>query len=155
MAPPYTDTDASNPALNDPAEGVAHGAVLLGSYRVLSTILLLAVLVQAALAGQFLNGSSDLVAVHRVLAEGIPIVALGLLGVAWVRHRSTATAVRPLLNAVAIVVAVVVQTGLGFAGRDSTMAAALHVPLGVGLFGLTAYALTLTKPDPQKLDVGR
>jgi len=35
---------------------------------------------------------------------------------------------------------VVAQTGLGFAGRESTTAAMLHVPLGVATFGVALVA---------------
>jgi len=41
-----------------------------------------------------------------------------------------------LATAAALVVAMFVQTGLGYAGRTTAGAASWHVPLGVAIFGL-------------------
>jgi hypothetical protein len=35
------------------------------------------------------------------------------------------------------------QVGLGFVGRETSEAAAWHIPVGVAIFGLTTYQLAL------------
>lgn len=104
------------------------------------------VLVQAGLAGRFLNGDGDLVGVHRVLAEGVAPVAVVL---AWAAF-TVRPAHRSLRVGSAVVLAlVVVQTGLGFAGRDSTEVASLHVPVGVALFGLAVVVAMTARSGPR------
>ena len=65
---------------------------------------------------------------HRIVAE--VLLGLALLG----RHDRT----RLVLSAL-LVVALFAQTGLGYVGRETAEAAAWHVPLGVAIFGFTAY----------------
>ena len=50
-----------------------------------------------------------------------------------------------------LVVLVVAQLGLGYSGRDSAGAAALHVPNGVLIFGITTalVALSANRRSPE------
>lgn len=98
------------------------------------------VLVQAALAGQFVNTSPNLVSAHRYLAEAMPLIAVGLAVLAWFNRRVVGP--RLLGCSIAMVLLMVGQTGLGFAGRSSANSAAIHIPLGVALFGLAIYCAT-------------
>ena len=93
------------------------------------------VLVQAALAGQFITARPGLLDLHRLLAEFIPIVAVVLVVLTWRLRGSGLSGRRALQLSVVSLVAIVVQTGLGFAGRSSPTAVAVHIPLGVALFG--------------------
>lgn len=101
-------------------------------FRIASAVLAALVLVQAALAGQFLTTSESALTVHRVIGESLGLVALAVV-VAGYRMRSLDRDRWWL--AILLLAMVVAQTGLGFAGRDSATAAALHVPLGVATFG--------------------
>ncbi len=101
-----------------------------------STAVALGVLVQATLAGQILTGRHWLVAAHRILAEMLPGLAAGLVLLGWQQRmldRSRSWLAWVLSVAVVVMVA---QTGLGFVGRSSPTAIAIHVPLGVALLGI-------------------
>jgi heme A synthase len=105
------------------------------------------VLVQAALAGQFLNGQGQLVMVHRRIGETLPVVALVLVILALsVRRRVSPGAL--LVPSVVLMLLTVAQTGLGFVGRDTLGARSLHIPVGVALFGLGIYCLGAVKRLP-------
>jgi hypothetical protein len=93
------------------------------------------VLVQAVLAGQFLTSRPGLLDFHRILAEAIPLAAIALVALTWRRRELGSVGQRMLQLSVLSLVAIVIQTGLGFAGRSSPTAVAVHVPLGVALFG--------------------
>jgi hypothetical protein len=108
------------------------------AHLVLAYLLPVLVLVQAALAGQHLfEGSS--ISVHGVLGE--VTFALTVVGVALAVVRRCDGLVFGV--AVALVALAFAQVGLGFVGRDSTVAATWHIPVGVAIFGLTTYQLAL------------
>lgn len=109
----------------DPLPWIEYGA----------TTMALAVLVQAALAGQIVSGDHSFVAPHRVLAESLPLLGLGLALLPWVHRRPSRLDLVALGLAVSAGL-VVAQTGLGFVGRESTMAIAIHVPVGVAILGI-------------------
>lgn len=96
------------------------------------------VLVQAALAGQFLTTNADALTAHRLVGEGLGLVALAVVACGF-RLRSSFPALWWL--ALGLATLVLAQTGLGFAGRGSSWAAALHVPLGVFTFGVACIGL--------------
>lgn len=114
------------------------------AYRVLVNVFTLVVLAQAALAGQFLNGNAALVATHRMLGEGLPVLALVLTVLAVVSRRGTSPGVL-LVPTVILLLLTVAQTGLGFVGRETLGARSLHIPVGVALFGLGIYCLGAVK----------
>jgi hypothetical protein len=96
------------------------------------------VLVQAALAGRHLfEGSS--ISVHGMLGEATFALTVVGLGLAIVRRSDGLV----FAVAVALVALAFAQVGLGFVGRDTTAAAAWHIPTGVAIFGLTTYQLAL------------
>lgn len=113
------------------AEQVRHFRLASGAVAAL-------VLVQAALAGQFLTANADALTAHRLVGEGLGLVAVVVVGCGF-RVRSELPALWWL--ALGLAALVLAQTGLGFVGRDSSWAAALHVPVGVGTFGAACIGL--------------
>jgi hypothetical protein len=105
---------------------------------------LVLVLIQAVLAGQFLYAEATLVDIHRVIAEALPLVAVALCVALWPGRAEEDG--RTLFGvAVGVTALMVVQTGLGFVGRTSTGGAAIHVPLGVLLFGAAVYLVMMVE----------
>ena len=104
--------------------------------ELLANVLTLGVLVQAVLAGQILTGRHWLVTSHRVIAEGLPLMAVALVVLAWQNWRAHPNRRWVVNAAVAAFGLLVAQTGLGFIGRRSPAAIGLHIPLGVSLLGL-------------------
>jgi len=116
----------------------------LVAYRVLVNIFGVLVLVQAALAGQFLNGQGGLRQTHQLLAVAVfPVLSVLLVVLAALSLRRAGSG--PLVLSAVLLVLAVAQTGLGFVGRSSLGAASIHIPLGVALFGLSIYALGYVK----------
>lgn len=114
-------------------------------YRVFAGLFSLLVLVQAVLAGQFLNVDGALISVHRALgAQVLPTISVVLLVVAVLVHRKT-PAMTLVVLAAALVFLTTLQTGLGFLGRKSPGAASLHIPVGVTIFGLAIYNVTIAR----------
>jgi hypothetical protein len=114
------------------------------AHRIIVAALPALVLVQATLAGQHLfEGMS--ISVHGIL--GNITFALTIVGVvlAVVRRSDGLT----FFLAVALMALAFAQVGLGYVGRETTMAAAWHVPLGVTIFGLTCYQLAALKETPR------
>jgi len=89
------------------------------------------------MAGRALFGGWS-ITVHGVVGNVTFIFALATLVLAW-RARQ-----RPAMTVAAVLVVLVsAQIGLGYSGRESLEAAAWHVPMGVTIFGLAVYQLTL------------
>lgn len=103
---------------------------LATALRVAVILSALAVLVQAVFAGQILSGVPGAVALHSTgaaVSAALVLVQTVLAVVAW-RLRQTTGRVAALSGG--LLVAVIVQAVAGGAG-----ALALHIPLGVALFG--------------------
>jgi heme A synthase len=108
-----------------------------GLARILAHTLPSLILIQAFLAGRHLFGGWG-ITVHGVVGNITFAVALATLVLAW-RAR-----LRPAMTVAAVLVALITaQIGLGYGGRETAEAAAWHVPLGVAIFGLAVYQLTL------------
>jgi hypothetical protein len=107
------------------------------------------VLTQAALAGQFLAGHGAWLRVHETNAGIIQLVGLVQLVVAVLLWRPGRGPGWPALASLALLVAEELQIGFGYA-----RVLALHVPLGVAIFGLTVAMLVgtgrLTRVDALK-----
>jgi hypothetical protein len=97
------------------------------------------VLTQAALAGQFLAGHGAWLRVHETNAGIIQLVGLVQLVVAVLLWRPGRGPGWPALASLALLVAEELQIGFGYA-----RVLALHVPLGVAIFGLTVAMLVGT-----------
>ncbi len=101
------------------------------------------ILVQAALAGQGWFVTPDLLVLHGGVGHGVLTLSVVLAAVLLVRQRLSTGSVLGVL----IVLGLVGQTGLGYAGRrgELDLASSLHIPLGVVVFGAAvALALWLT-----------
>lgn len=106
--------------------------VLVGA----NVVVVVLILVQAMLAGQSLFGTAS-ITVHGFVGNAtfaVAVVAAFLALLAkvpvWVLSLDALLALLLFF-----------QTGLGYVGRDSTLAASWHIPLGVTAFGLATAAL--------------
>ena len=100
------------------------------SLRVVVGLEFLAVFVQSALAGQFLSGDAPLLSWHETNAYIVFLLALAQLVLAIVAWRQGIPGWIAAASG-GLLVAVVAQIFLGYASDT-----ALHVPLGVAIFGL-------------------
>jgi cytochrome b561 len=121
-------------------------------HRGLAVTLVVLVLVQAVIAGQALFGGWA-IDLHGWIGNGSFALGLALVVLALPSYVGTGGT----LVAVALVVAMFVQTGLGYAGLTALAAASWHVPLGVAIFGLAVVHATLlcapaTRATPSALD---
>lgn len=97
-----------------------------------SALLTVLVLVQAALAGQALYSTAEFLTHGYVGNASFTVGFLAAILAAAARVPGW------LLGLAGIVLLLLFsQTGLGYIARDSTEAAAWHIPLGVTVFGLT------------------
>ena len=119
------------------------------AHRVVANLLAVLVLLQAVVAGQATFGDWE-IELHGWMGNGSFALGVLLLGLA-----AGAGIGRPsVLAAGALAGALFVQVGLGYAGRTELSAASWHIPLGVTIFGLSIYILTLANqrpsPDPRR-----
>lgn len=130
---------------------------LLRWLRIVAPLTALLVLVQAIFAGRGWFIDPDEIDLHGMIGNFTFIVAIGqlalivLAGLAGRLGRSLT-----IMNA-AMVLLIVAQLGLGYSGRDSANAAAIHVPNGVLIFGLSVaiaallntFAISSIQPAPR------
>jgi hypothetical protein len=98
--------------------------------RVVVTLWAALVFIQPVLAGQFLDGNDDLVAVHGMNAAFVLLIALVMLIGAVLLWRPGHGAAWPIGATALLLILVFAQSVLGGSGL-----LAVHVPLGVLLFG--------------------
>lgn len=120
------------------AHSLREAAPASAVHRGLAVTLVVLVLFQAVIAGQALFGGGA-IDLHGWVGNGS--FALGLVLVVLALRSGVGKS--GTLVAVALAVAMFVQTGLGYAGRTTLGAASWHVPLGVAVFGLAAVHATL------------
>lgn len=103
--------------------------------RVLAWTVPVGILIQAVLAGQAWFVSPTLFGLHGGIGHGVLLLAVATAGLVWLAGIGR-TAV---LLASVVVLGLVGQTGLGYAGHRTGIATAssVHIPLGVSLFGLS------------------
>ncbi|HZQ34356.1 MAG TPA: hypothetical protein VFD32_00370 [Dehalococcoidia bacterium] len=110
----------------------------------LAALILLLVLLQALLAGEWLAGKKTIDA-HA--ANGMLVLLLAIVQSALVAG-TVRTAVRraALIGSTLLVLLVVVQLALGYGGFDSAnQARALHLPNGLLIFGVATWNLVLAR----------
>jgi hypothetical protein len=101
--------------------------------RVLTVVVLLQVLTQAALAGGFITGDVGLLGLHSANAILLTLTSAALLPATILLVRPGRGPWWPILLSLALWTAVVLQVGLGFARQVG-----LHIPVGMSIMGLTA-----------------
>jgi heme A synthase len=110
-------------------------------YRIGAALLLVLVIVQAAMAGQFLFGDGG-IDLHGMVGNVAFAVATATAVLAFVARASKAAR----WTGVIMVVLFTAQLGLGYSSRSALMPASLHIPLGVIIFGVAVYQLVLAWP---------
>jgi hypothetical protein len=115
--------------------------------RTLTTIVLLQVLIQAALAGGFVTGDVNLLGLHSANAILLILTSTALLPATILLVRPGRGPWWPIVFGVVLWWAIVMQAGLGFARQVG-----LHIPLGMAIMGLTAalcwWAFAYRTPAP-------
>jgi len=107
---------------------------LISAFKGICHLVTLLVLVQAMLAGLFISGEEiDAVDIHEMVGNLLFMAVvvqliLGFLVRDWSRFGLW-------IWVLLLLVMVIAQTGLGYAGREETLPVAIHVPLGVFIFG--------------------
>jgi hypothetical protein len=116
----------------------------------LTSIIGIGVLAQAVLAGVFVGGHHPhAVNVHQLVGPLLVLPAIATAVLIRVRLRGTPRGRRAFPTGVGITAALIAETALGLASDDHPGILALHVPVGVALFGLLAYQLqVLRHPQP-------
>jgi hypothetical protein len=113
---------------------VAKGSGYLSAFKILTVLNTLSVLVQAVTAGQLLSGGSG--GLHGTGALFVLVLELAQLVAAVLMWRPGRGAGWPALAGLGVLLLGFVQSTLGGAGL-----VAVHVPLGVALFGLSVWLL--------------
>ena len=110
-------------------------------FRWLAAVTAILLLVQAVLAGRGMFADPGLIETHGVVGNVTFLAVLALVALAYIAGRRGALGRRELGLSVLLLVLVIAQLGLGYAGRESNTAASWHVPNGVLIFGMTAALL--------------
>jgi hypothetical protein len=113
------------------------------AYSIASHLLALLVLVQAVLGGRGQFVDSDFIDLHEILANIVMLVVVAELVLVFVAGITGSLRTPMIVLNVLLAVLMIAQIGLGYAGRDNGEMAALHLPNGVLIFGLTVYNITL------------
>lgn len=122
------------------------------AYQAVACLTAALVFLQAVLAGQFLFSEPDARDIHEGVANLLFITAAAQLLLAAVL-RST-FGLRHIAWNVVLLVLVISQIGLGYSGRDEPDAAAVHVPMGVLVFGLSTVIAALAFTDASRSRAG-
>ena len=115
---------------------------LINAFKISCHVTTLLMLLQAVLAGLFISDeASDAMDQHEMTAYVLLLAVVVQLVLAYLTR---GWGQFKLLYWVAVLaVAVVVQLGLGSASEDHKLPEAIHIPLGVFIFGLSAVVSTL------------
>ncbi len=109
---------------------------MIGLYRWLALLIAVLIFAQAALAGRFLFVDHDAVDIHQAVANGLSVLVIVHVVLVLVTRTKWSRRV-PVLTAL-LAILVIVQSGLGYAGRESADVLAIHVPVGVLAFGVAS-----------------
>ena len=105
-------------------------------FRWLTLVTAVLVLLQAAFAGRGISINYDFIDYHEILANILFLFAIAQLVLLFLIGIPGQSGKRMLVLNAVLVLLMLVQTGLGYSGRDSMEARAWHIPLGVVIFGL-------------------
>ncbi len=106
----------------------------------LAGAVLLGVLVQAVLAGQHIALDGP-ITLHGIIGSGVFTFQLVLVAMLVLRRATRAA----IVTAGLLVLLLIAQIGLGYAARGSHDLVALHIPLGVALFGVATWQLAVIR----------
>ena len=122
---------------------------LLRARQVIAGTIAVVIVLLAFLAGRWLNFGGTIIEVHGYIGNAVFLLALVNLGLTFkaAPHDGAALAVAGLIALLTFS-----QVGLGYVGRETADAAALHVPNGVLLMGLSAYQVGSLRHRPATLD---
>ena len=109
---------------------------LVPIFRWLTVLTAGLVLIQALFAGRGLWLNRTFIDYHEILANVLFIVVVAQLGLTLAIGIPGSLGKRILWSNAALVLLMLVQTGLGYSGRTELEARAWHIPLGVLIFGL-------------------
>lgn len=109
---------------------------LMTALRATSALFAALIFIQAILAGRGLFIDLDLIRVHGYVGNVVFLLSIAHVALVYAAGLRNMT----LVVSVSILLLLLAQVGLGYAGRESAVAASLHVPNGVLLFGLTTVA---------------
>ena len=110
--------------------------MMMGLYRWLALLIAILIFAQAVLARRFLFVDRDAVDIHEVVASVLSVLVIVHVILVLVTRTKWSRRV-PVLT-VLLAILVIVQTQLGYEGRDSADVLAIHVPLGVLIFGVAS-----------------
>src|SRR4051794_29926839 len=112
----------------------------------LTIVIGVGILVEAGLAGVFVGGHHPpAVNGHQLVGPLLILPAIAAAVLIRVRLRGTPSGRRAFRTGVGIAAALIVETTLGLASDDHPGILALHLPVGVALFGLLAYQLQVLR----------
>jgi len=107
---------------------------LISAFKGICHLVTFLILVQAMLAGMFISGEEiDAVDIHEMVANTMFIVIVIQLVLAFLVRDWSRFGL--WIWVILLLVMTIAQTGLGYAGRDESLPVAMHVPLGVFMFG--------------------
>ncbi len=108
---------------------------------VLGGIIVATVFAQAVLAGQHLALDADII-LHGMLGSAVFFFQIAVVVLVFMDRASTEMKITTLV----VIAGLFAQIGLGYAARSGGHALnAIHIPLGVALFGLTTWQLALLR----------
>ena len=138
------------PPVANATESSGQGLIL--GQKVLTVVLALAIVVQAALAGSGLfKGNRDLIDGHEMLGNVIFLISAIQVVLAFLSMQKGLTGKALLVTSIITLGLVVAQLGLGYSGRESADAKAWHLPNGVLLMGACTLNLALAWIRPAKV----
>ncbi len=111
-------------------------------HRVGAVALVIIVAAQAVIAGQHLFGDWG-IGLHAALGNAGFAVTVVTAAIAITKRHSRSSSV----IGVVLVVLMSAQIGLGYSARESEAAAALHIPIGVAVFGAVVFQLLAAWPE--------
>jgi hypothetical protein len=113
---------------------------LITGLKITSIVLVLGVLLQAWLGSSgFFQGNPDRIDIHEMVANGLFLIALAQLVIAFLAYRKGAATMMVVGVAALSLLSLVAQIGLGYGSRDSADALVWHLPNGVLLMAINAW----------------
>jgi len=117
---------------------------LVRNYPWLTVLTGMSVLLQAILAGRGWFMDYDLIEVHGFVGNVTFLLVILLVIGAWLGRQAGVMTNTELILSIALIVLTAAQFGLGYGGRDSRSAAALHIPNAILITGLTSALIAIS-----------